>query len=129
VRDGFGHPAADARSMQRTVVAEEVQPCIVDCFDGEDIEDGCGEAGKGMLKAADAVAAVDVVAAVKVAAVAVGDVQVQDPDVAAVETGPAEAAEAESERAVAAVLVRVDYERCRTERERKGSDSFYGRKK
>ena len=66
---GFGHPAADARKTRATVVAGEAQPCIVDCCDIEDIEDGCAAVGKGTLNAA-------------VVAVAVGGVRV--PDLAAV---------------------------------------------
>jgi len=72
---GFGRPAADARKTRVTVVAEEAQPCIVDCFDIEDIEDGCAAVGKGTLNAAV------VAVAGGAAAVAVGGVRL--PDLAA----------------------------------------------
>ena len=118
--------------MQRTVVAEEVQPYIVDCFDTGDIEDGYEGAGKGTLDAAAAAAA-------GAAVVAVGVVNTQDPAAGAVEIGlvaaaavAAAAAETELESAAVVavlVLVLVDLLCCRMERGWTGLDSFYGRKK
>ena len=124
---GFGHLAADARKKRRTVVAEEVQPCIVDCFDIEYIEDGYAAAGMGTWSAA-------VVAAAGVAvAVAVGGVRALDPGAGAVETGSAvpavvAAVDLVTETVLAGVVL-VDLWCCRMERGLMGLDSFYGRKK